>query len=129
MMTAMVEETRDQLSRLTRERRAELGLSLAKVADASGDPDLAASWISRLEHNQVRDIPTRARLEALARGLQLPPRQVARAAGVQFWGLTEEYSEDESARAIVDHLEGMTEAEKRQLRAMVEAFARTRPRE
>ncbi|MFI7315203.1 helix-turn-helix domain-containing protein [Streptomyces hygroscopicus] len=122
----MVEETRDHLSRLVRDRRAELGISLAKVADASGDPDLQASWISRLEHNQLKDIPTRARLEALGRGLQLPPRQLARAAGAQYWGLTEEYSQDESARAIVDHLEEMSAPERRQLQAMIEAFARNR---
>ncbi|MFJ1995254.1 helix-turn-helix domain-containing protein [Streptomyces asiaticus] len=125
----MVEETRDQLSRLVRDRRAELGISLAKVAEASGDPDLAPSWISRLEHNQVKEIPGRRRLEALGRGLQLPPRQLARAAGAQYWGLSEEYAQDESARAIVDHLEDLSEPERRQLQAMIEAFARNRQQE
>lgn len=129
MMTAMVEETKDPLSRLVRDRRAELGLSLAKVAQASGDPDLNASYVSRLEHNQVRDIPTRERLEALARGLQLPMRQLARAAGAQFWGLAEEYSDDGSSRVVVEHMEDMSESERRQLAAMVEAFARTRRQE
>ncbi|MBP8536128.1 helix-turn-helix domain-containing protein [Streptomyces sp. MK37H] len=122
----MVEETRDQLSRLVRDRRAELGISLAKVAQASGDPDLAPSWINRLEHNQLKEIPNKARLEALGRGLQLPPRRLARAAGAQYWGLAEEYSQDESARVIVDHLEDLSGPEKRQLQAMVEAFARNR---
>ncbi|MER8158107.1 helix-turn-helix domain-containing protein [Streptomyces sp. NPDC094472] len=126
----MVEETRDQLSRLVRDRRAELGISLAKVAQASGDPDqVTPTWVNRLEHNQLKEIPSGARLEALGRGLQLPPRQLARAAGAQYWGLTEEYSQDDSARVIVDHLEDMSEPERRQLRAMIEAFARNRQQE
>lgn len=125
-MADMVEQ-REHLSRLVRDRRAELGLSLSKIADASGDPELQASWISRLEHGQLRDIPTRGRLEALARGLQLPVRQVLRATAAQFWGLDEERSADDSARAIIDHLDEMTEGERAQVQAMIEAFARSRP--
>ncbi|MFD1832449.1 helix-turn-helix domain-containing protein [Streptomyces desertarenae] len=122
----MLEETRDQLSRLTRERRAELGVSLARVAEASGDPTLHSSWITRLEQGKIREIPSRERLEALARGLRLPPQQVARAAGQQFLGISEEYSTDGDARAIVDYLETFSEEDRRALRAMVEAFARSR---
>lgn len=126
MMTAMAEQTRDDLSRLVRDRRAALGISLAKAAEASGDPDLHASWITRLERGQVRDIPSRARLEAIARSLQLPVRQVARAAAAQFWGLDEERSADDSARAVIDHMESLSAEERAQLAAMVEAFARNR---
>ncbi|GAA4702313.1 helix-turn-helix domain-containing protein [Streptomyces youssoufiensis] len=122
----MAEQTRDDLSRLVRDRRAALGISLAKVAEASDDPDLQASWVSRLEHGKVRDLPSRQRLEAVARGLQLPVRQVARAAAAQFWGLDEERSADDSARAVIDHMETLSEGERAQLAAMVEAFAKNR---
>ncbi|MFP8959992.1 helix-turn-helix domain-containing protein [Streptomyces nanhaiensis] len=118
--------TRDQLSRLVRDRRAELGLSQARVATASGDPTLHTSWITRLEQGKIRDIPDRDRLEALARGLQLPPQQVARAAGEQFLGIDEVRSEDETARAVVHFMETFSEADKLAVKAMVEAFARSR---
>lgn len=126
MMAAMLEGTRDQLSRLVKDRRAELGLSLARVAEASGDPAMHSSWVNRLEQGKVRDIPSRERLEALARGLQLPPQQVARAAGEQFLGIDEVRSEDETARAVVHFLETFSEEDKLAVKAMVEAFARSR---
>lgn len=126
LMPATTPPVRDDLGRLARDRRAALGLSLAAVAKASGDPALRDSWIHRLEHGEVKDIPDRGRLEALARGLQLPARQVLRAAAAQWWGLDTATSADETVVAVVDHLEEMTPAERRTMAAMVEAFARSR---
>lgn len=126
-MALMATETRDDLSRLVKERRAELGLSLARVVGACGDPELNVSWLSRLEHGQVREIPGRERLAALARGLQLPFRLVATACAAQFLGLVTVDSEDGAAQAIVDRLPEFTEAELIQVRAIVDAFARSRP--
>lgn len=127
MMALMATETRDDLSRLVKERRAELGLSLARVVAACGDPELNVSWLSRLEHNQVREIPGRDRLAALSKGLQLPFRVVAGACAAQFLGYGEVESEDGEARAIAARLHELSAAELVQLRAIVDAFARSRP--
>lgn len=116
---------RDDLGRLVRDRRAALGISLAAAAEAAGDPQLR-TWINRLELGQIREIPDRTRLEALARGVQLPARQVLRAAAAQWWGLDTTTSEDGTVVAVVDHMAEMSEAEQRQVAAIVEAFARSR---
>jgi transcriptional regulator with XRE-family HTH domain len=128
MMAVMVEETRDQLSRLVRERRAELGMSLAQVAEASGDPDLNASWINRLELGRLRESPKRERLASLAQGLRLGFQLVARAAGAQFMGIEDdaEWSSDGSVRAVVARMAELSEEGRRDLADLAEIFARGR---
>ncbi len=127
-MATMTTTPRDDLSRLVRGRRAELGRSLAQVVRAAGDPSLNESWVNRLELGQLRDVPKRERLASLARGLQLPFAELARAAAAQYLGLQETWSGDHQARAVVAHMEELTPAEREQVRAIVEAFARSRPR-
>lgn len=127
MMATMATETRDDLSRLVRERRAELGLSLVRVVEACQDPGLSKSWLNRLELAQVRDIPQRERLTALARGLQLPFRLLAAAAAAQYLGLVTVEHEAGDRRAIADRLPEFTDAELVQVRAIIDAFARNRP--
>jgi transcriptional regulator with XRE-family HTH domain len=128
MMSVMVEKTRDQLSRLVRERRAELGLSLAQVAEASGDPDLNASWISRLEGGTLRDAPKRDRLNALAIGLRLAFQLVARAAAAQYMGVDDdaEWTSDGSTRAVVARMAELSEDGRRDLADLAEIFTRGR---
>ena len=128
MMMVMAEETRDQLSRLVRERRAELGLSLTQVAEASEDPGLNASWISRLENGQLRDAPKRERLVSLAKGLRFGFQHVARAAGAQFMGIDDdaEWSSDGSVRAVVARMAELSEQGRRDLADLAEIFARGR---
>lgn len=124
-MTIMTtQDTRDDLSRLVKERRDQLNRSVAKVAEMSGDPALNGSWVHRLETGQVKDLPKRERLEALARGLDLPAATVARAAAAQFWGVGEVWSKGGDARAVVDQMAEMDPDSQRAIRAMVEAFAR-----
>lgn len=127
-MMAVMEKTRDQLSRLVKERRAELGLSLAQIAEASGDPDLNPSWISRLENGQLRDAPKRERLAALAEGLRLTFQLVAKAAAAQFMGVDDdaEWSSDGSVRAVVARMAELSEEGRRDLADLAEIFARGR---
>jgi transcriptional regulator with XRE-family HTH domain len=128
MMLAMVEETRDQLSRLVKERRAELGVSLAQIVELSEDPDLNPSWISRLENGQLKDAPKRERLVSLAKGLRLGFQLVARAAAAQFMGVEDdaEWSSDGSVRAVVARMAELSEEGRRDLADLAEIFARGR---
>lgn len=126
MMVAMTDVTRDQLSQMTKRRREELGLSMAQLAAVSGDDSLASSWIARLETGQLRDIPRRDRLAALARGLQLTYQTVARAAAQQFLDVEDDavWSADGTVRAVVDRMGELDETGRRELAQIAEMFAR-----
>jgi len=127
-MATMADEMRDELSRLVKERRAELGMSLAQVEAASGDTTLTASWINRLENGQLRDAPKRDRLASLAAGLQLPFQVVARAAGAQFMGIEDEagWNADHSVRVVVARMAELSEDGRKDLADLAEIFARGR---
>lgn len=132
MMALMAKETRDDLSRLVKERRSELGMSLSQVVEASGDPDLNASWINRLELGQLREVPKQQRLEALARGLRLPFQTVARAAAAQFMGVESEepeWSSDGSVQIVVARMGELDAEGRRELAEVAEIFARRFARE
>ena len=126
MMVAMTEETRDQLSRMAKARREELGLSMAQLAVATGDERLASSWVAKLETGQLRDIPRRDRLAALAKGLRLSYQTVARAAAEQFLDVedTAVWSTDGTVRAVVDRMGELDEAGRQELREIADIFAR-----
>lgn len=132
MMAAMAEETRDDLSRLVKDRRAELGMSLSQVVEASGDPDLNSSWISRLENGQLKEVPKRQRLESLARGLRLPFQTVARGGARQFMGVESgepEWSSDGSVQIVVARMGELDAEGRRELAEVAEIFARRFARE
>lgn len=132
MMAVMAEETRDDLSRLAKDRRTELGMSLSQVVDASGDPDLNASWVNRLELGQLKEVPKRQRLESLARGLRLPFQPVARAAARQFMGVESEepeWSSDGSVQIVVARMGELDAEGRRELAEVAEIFARRFARE
>lgn len=122
----MADDTPDQLSRLVRERRAELGLSLAKVEKAAEDPDLTANWINRLELGVLRGAPSTERLASLAKGLRLDVDVVGRAAAAQFMGVKDLsiWSEDGSVQIVVAHMADLTPEGRRDLAEMVEIYAR-----
>lgn len=128
MMVAMADETqtRDQLSRMAKARREELGLSMAQLATATGDEQLASSWVARLEQGQLRDIPRRDRLAALARGLQLSYQTVARAAAAQFLDVEDDavWSVDGDVRIVVDRMGELDETGRRELAQIAEMFSR-----
>jgi len=130
MIAVMVDETqtRGELSRLAKGRREELGLSMAQLAAASGDPQMAPSWIARLESGQLRDIPRRERLAALAVGLRLSYQTVARAAAQQFLDVEDEavWSSDGTVRLVVDRMGELDETGRQELAEIAEMFARRR---
>jgi len=125
-MIAMETQARDQLSRMAKARREELGLSMAQLATATGDEQLASSWIARLEGGQLRDIPRQARLAALAKGLRLTYQTVARAAAAQYLDVEDDavWSEDGTVRAVVDRMGELDETGRRELAQIAEMFAR-----
>jgi transcriptional regulator with XRE-family HTH domain len=125
-MTGMISSQRDELSRLVRDRRAELGRSLAQVAAAADEAAVSAQWVNKLELGQLAKAPTREHLAALARGLQVPFALVARAAAAQYFGFEETHSVSGEVRAVMAHMGDLDEDEQRQVRAIVEAFARSR---
>nr|BFD90669.1 hypothetical protein KitaXyl93_20290 [Kitasatospora sp. Xyl93] len=126
MMTVMTDVKRGELSRLCKSRREELGLSMAQLAAASGDPSMSSSWVTRLENGQLRDIPRRERIAALALGLQLSYQTVARAAARQFLDVEDDavWSADGTVRAVVDRMGELDETGRRELAQIAEMFSR-----
>jgi hypothetical protein len=126
MMAVMTEVTRDDLSRLCKERRGELRLSMDGVAASSGDPTMASSWVARLETGKLRDVPRRERLAALARGLQLSYQTVARAAAAQFLDIKDDavWSEDGDIRVVADHMGEMDERGRQEMLQIAEILIR-----
>jgi transcriptional regulator with XRE-family HTH domain len=110
---------------MAKARREELGLSMAQLAAATGDESLASSWITRLENGQLRDIPRRDRLAALAKGLRLSYQTVARAAAQQFLDVEEDavWSSDGTVRAVVDRMGELDEAGRQELKAIADLFS------
>ncbi|MCX5050979.1 helix-turn-helix domain-containing protein [Streptomyces sp. NBC_00474] len=134
-MTAMVEAEQHveaELSDLVRRRRAELRLSLRGFAAACIDPAtgegglIGHNWVDRLEKGTAVTPPQLPELRALATGLNLALPIVQEAAGAQFMGITPTYAQSGEARALVTYAEGMTEDQRRQLLAIVEAYDRSR---
>ncbi|MDT0438600.1 MULTISPECIES: hypothetical protein [Streptomyces] len=124
---------RTQLSDLVRSRRAELRLSLRSLSAACVDPEnpengsiIGYNYIDRLEKNADVKAPKIPELRALANGLGVPLAAIQDAAGAQFMGITPQYITSGEARALVTYAEGMTDAERRQLLAIVEAYNRSR---
>jgi transcriptional regulator with XRE-family HTH domain len=126
MMDVMTDTKVGELSRLCKSRREELGLSMAQLSAASGDPQMSASWVTRLENGQLRDIPRRERLAYLAQGLKLSYQTVARAAARQFLDVEEEgaWSSDGTVRVVVDRMGEMSETGRQELAQIAEMFSR-----
>lgn len=122
-------EVRTQLSDLVRSRRAEMGLSLrgleARCVDpenSSAGPQLKYSWIDRLEKHAPVIPPQLPELRALAAGLQLPLRMVQEAAGAQFLGIDALWSPSGDVRALVQHVESLSEDDRAKILAIAEAW-------
>lgn len=128
MIAVMANETTlDQLSRLVKKQREELGQSMSQLVAACEDPDLNSSWISRLENGQLKEVPKQPRLEALARGLRLPYQIVAMAAAAQFMGVKSEgpeWSSDGSVQVVVARMGELDEAGRRNLAELADLWAR-----
>lgn len=129
-MHAMTEQRTD-FADLVRHRRAELDISVRKLAEQSVDPETGAQakfgWISKLERGGSTEAPSAATLRALSVGLSLPLRVLQEAAAAQYLDMGSfVWSEDRTTRVLAAHIEEMTEVERQQLADIAESFARRR---
>jgi transcriptional regulator with XRE-family HTH domain len=133
------------LSKLVRDQRTQLGLSLRAFAKActldapigtvdprTGKPpapNLSYTWISRLELGDMKEAPNRFELEALARGLQLSSGRVKLNAAAQYFDyhpILAEYPDGPGspAQVMAGHLNRMSPADQKQLLRIAETFIR-----
>ncbi|MFF1417442.1 XRE family transcriptional regulator [Streptomyces sp. NPDC058280] len=130
-MTLMVDsQSRTDLSDLVRDRRAELGLSLRRLADRCIDPEdpqADALWkfgvIDRLEKALPVIPPQLPELRALAAGLRLPLGLIKEAAGAQFFGIDTVWSEDRETRAMVHDYQAMSPEDQERVRALMRTWS------
>lgn len=118
---------RHDLGDLVLERKTVLRLSYERLAARCIDPDtgeasVRGSWLHRLATREKVVPPDAAALRGMAVGLELPLRLVQDAAGAQFFGIEPLYSDDETMRAIVPHLQEMSPEDRRKIQALIEAY-------
>ncbi|WP_263170635.1 helix-turn-helix domain-containing protein [Streptomyces sp. SCSIO ZS0520] len=115
----MSDTPRTQFADLIRERRAQLGLSLANFAARAVDPEtetqITSSWLHRLESGKPITPPQLPELRALAAAAELDLELLQDAAGQQFHGVEPVWSESGHARAYVRRMERMTDEQREQL--------------
>jgi hypothetical protein len=117
-----------RLSDLVANRRAELRLSLVKLADRCIDPDTGVQeWKSgrlyRLEKRLPVERLTPEQIRALAAGLGLPARDVQDAAGEQFFGVeTVEDPRSERIRILAHRAGDISMEDLERLIAIAETF-------
>lgn len=119
---------RNDLSRLVRERRAELRLSLRATAERTADPDTGEpvvkyGWLNLLEKEQDVTAPSLPQLKALAAALDIPFGRAQDAAGSQFLGIDSVWSASGEARALVDRADRLTPEQRDQLMRLIDSFA------
>ncbi|WP_234329746.1 XRE family transcriptional regulator [Streptomyces viridochromogenes] len=125
-------EQRTDFADLVRQRRAELNISVRKLAEQSVDPETGErpfkfGWVSKLERGENTDAPSEAILRALHVGLALPLRVVQEAAAAQYLGMRSHvWSQDRTTRVLAARIEEMSDEERRQLAEIAETFARRR---
>lgn len=130
-MHAMTEQRTD-FADLVRHRRAELAVSLRKLAEQSVDPDgggrpVKFGWLSKLERGEPTEAPSPSILRALHTGLSVPLRVLQEAAAAQYLEMESFiWSQDRTTRVLAAHIEEMSEEERQQLADIAETFARRR---
>jgi transcriptional regulator with XRE-family HTH domain len=129
-MHAMTEQRTD-FADLVRQRRAELAVSLRKLAEQSVDPDggrpVKFGWLSKLERGEPTEAPSPAVLRALHVGLSVPLRVLQEAAAAQYLEMESFiWSQDRTTRVLAARIEEMSEEERQQLADIAETFARRR---
>lgn len=121
----------DELSRLVREAN-ECGHSFQELADRGVDPltgeRVSKPYLHKLATNGVAGAPSPERLRAIAAALGKPLVVVQRAAAAQYldYRATELSGYNEDVRVVIAHLAGMSRAELKRWRAMMEADERAR---
>jgi transcriptional regulator with XRE-family HTH domain len=112
---------------LIRNRRAELGLSLAQFQERSVDPrtgtQVKSGWVYRLETGESVVPPRKPQLRALAAATDLPLGQLQDAASAQFFGIERVWSESGEASALVRRAGRLTQDQREQLLRLIDAFA------
>lgn len=100
----------------------------ARAFDAESGTRLSKPYLQRLVSNPPVSSPSPKQLKALSNALQVSERRVKAAAAAQWLGYvaTELSGYNDEVRIIVGHLAGMSEAELRQWKAMIEAAERVR---
>ncbi|MEU8756280.1 XRE family transcriptional regulator [Streptomyces chartreusis] len=124
-------EQRTDFADLVRQRRAELNISVRKLAEQSVDPETGEQakfgWISKVERGESTDAPAATILRALAVGLSLPVRVLQEAAAAQYLNMESFiWSQDRTTRVLAARIEEMSDEERRQLADIAETFARRR---
>lgn len=112
------------LQRLIRSRMAELDMSFRDVAARGGLPfGTVASLANRTTHKQV---PRRATLEKLAKGLDLPldlvRMKAAEAAGYRYEEIPVTLESSENVRIVAAAMHKMSPADQKKLRLLAQAF-------
>jgi transcriptional regulator with XRE-family HTH domain len=126
------QQRRTDFADLVRQRRAELGISVRRLAEQSVDPEtgdrpVKFGWLSKLERGEKTEAPPPAALRALAVGLSLPLRVLQEAAAAQYLAMESFiWSQDRTTRVLAARIEEMSEEERRQLADIAETFARRR---
>jgi hypothetical protein len=122
------------LSRLIQEAK-DAGLSYQEMADRAVDPESGTRYykqsLQKLVKNPPTNPPTPAQMKALANGTGRSLRAIKEAAAEQWleYEATELAGYGNEVRIIVGHLAGMSPAELRRWRAMIEADERARREE
>ncbi|MFF5404553.1 helix-turn-helix domain-containing protein [Streptomyces misionensis] len=124
-------EQRTDFADLLRQRRAELGISVRKLAEQSVDSETGIQakfgWISKVERGESTDAPSAAILRALSVGLAIPLRVLQEAAAAQYLDMESFiWSQDRTTRVLAAHIEEMSDEERQQLADIAETFARRR---
>lgn len=107
------EAPRPALRELVARRRAELGISYAKLADRAGvdeqgDQRVKSSWLHRLETGEKVIPPEYPALVGISIGLDVPLHVVQAAAGEQFFGISTVEGESGRARALMSRADRLT---------------------
>ena len=119
---------RNDLSRLVREQRAELRLSLRAVAALTADLETGEHLVkygtlNRLEKEEEDVTPfSLPQLEALATALELPFGLIQEAAGSQFLGIYTLWSEDGDVRALVHDYRELEPEDQEKARALMSSW-------
>ncbi|MER6956046.1 hypothetical protein [Streptomyces sp. NPDC000618] len=121
-------DSRRQFTDLLRERRAELGEGLSRVAMKAVDPDTGKSVkrgrIYRLEGNEEGGItpPDFWELQALAVAYRLPLERLQDAAGQQFHGVDPLRSGSSEAVAYVHKLDSLPPDQRERLMHLIDTL-------
>ncbi|MFJ2110735.1 XRE family transcriptional regulator [Streptomyces sp. NPDC087850] len=123
---------RTELSDLVRERRAELGLSLRRLAAlcvdpaAPGEPLWRYGVIDRLERRLPVMPPRLPELRALAAGLDMPLVLVQGAAAWQFMGIETALGDNRRERRVLELYLALSPADRDRVESILQLWASER---